>query len=142
MADTSTPAPAKGMGSLAILFVMWYAFNAYYNVSNKMVVRTWFFPYTCAFLQVMCSKTRSCLMFRDTPVVAQATQTADSKVAVRVFSYVLLLLLLMYAWYIYLVYYIYIRGTYVACHKGYAYVTKGTYAMIYIYIFISFVFYR
>lgn len=108
MADTSTPAPAKGMGSLAILFVMWYAFNAYYNVSNKMVVRTWFFPYTCAFLQVMCSKTRSCLMFRDTPVVAQATQTADSKVAVRVFSYVLLLLLLMYAWYIYLVYYIYI----------------------------------
>ncbi|CAM9653042.1 unnamed protein product [Laminaria digitata] len=52
MADTSTPAPAtKGMGSLAILFVLWYLFNAYYNVSNKMVVRTWFFPYTCAFLQ-------------------------------------------------------------------------------------------
>lgn len=59
MADTSTPAPAKGMGSLAILFVLWYAFNAYYNVSNKMVVRTWFFPYTCAFLQVKCARKRA-----------------------------------------------------------------------------------
>lgn len=53
MADTtSAPSASKGMGNLAILFVLWYAFNAYYNVSNKMVVRTWFFPYTCAFLQV------------------------------------------------------------------------------------------
>ena len=53
MVDTSTSTPAKGMRSLAVLFAMWYAFNAYYNVSNKMVVRTWFVPYTCAALQVI-----------------------------------------------------------------------------------------
>lgn len=59
MAEASKPAPAAApaaaksdTGTLVLLFVLWYAFNAYYNVSNKLVVRTWFFPYTCAFLQV------------------------------------------------------------------------------------------
>ncbi|CAM9863362.1 unnamed protein product [Ectocarpus sp. 12 AP-2014] len=45
--------PSSGVGSLVVLFIMWYGFNAYYNISNKMVVSTWFFPYTCAFLQTV-----------------------------------------------------------------------------------------
>lgn len=54
MVDTSAAkgGPSSSAFSLALLFVLWYAFNAYYNVSNKMVVKIWFFPYSCAFLQV------------------------------------------------------------------------------------------
>lgn len=54
MADTSASkgGTSNSTLSLALLFVLWYAFNAYYNVSNKMVVKAWFFPYSCAFLQV------------------------------------------------------------------------------------------
>lgn len=51
-AAPAPPAAKSDTGTLVLLFVLWYAFNAYYNVSNKLVVRTWFFPYTCAFLQV------------------------------------------------------------------------------------------
>lgn len=56
MAESGSAAPAVskggGVASMALLFVLWYAFNAYYNVSNKLVVKSWFFPYSCAFLQV------------------------------------------------------------------------------------------
>lgn len=40
------------MSTLALLFVLWYGFNAYYNISNKIVIKMWYFPYSSAFLQV------------------------------------------------------------------------------------------
>ncbi|CAM9109666.1 unnamed protein product [Choristocarpus tenellus] len=45
--------PASSSSSMVILFVMWYAFNAYYNISNKIVLRLWAFPYTVSFLQTV-----------------------------------------------------------------------------------------
>ena len=45
MADSSK-------GALAGLFVLWYGFNAYYNISNKQMLNMFAFPVTAAFLQV------------------------------------------------------------------------------------------
>lgn len=51
-AATSKAGTRAGLANLAFLFVAWYAFNAYYNISNKNIVKAWSCPYTCAFLQV------------------------------------------------------------------------------------------
>ncbi|CAM9302312.1 unnamed protein product [Discosporangium mesarthrocarpum] len=52
MAESKAPSKS-GTATLVVLFILWYGFNAFYNVSNKFVLRTWAFPYMTSFLQTV-----------------------------------------------------------------------------------------